>query len=287
MATLDTRKFLDYNGLEAFWTGIKNRFAEQTTVSGLQSNVDGLAEQFATLNGTITDRLAEILSEVSKRSPLTAENYTEAEKLAKTALMGSVIYVEYSKNGYDAGPYIVTANRDLLYISTHEGNVDLDNIDATQLLAKIAGLEEQIQLIRSQYATKEELREAIAGVQGGGNGNVKIQVVSTLPEIGELGTIYLMPNSLDDSTNEFTEYIYIEHGGIKVYEKIGVGLEDLNNYVKSDLFNEKIQEINGAIAAAKSDAINIIQNGIISKEANSFGNAMSISTGDIEDLLKA
>jgi hypothetical protein len=287
MTTLDTRKFLDYNGLEAFWTGIKNRFAEQSTVTGLQNNVDGLTEQFNTLNGTITDRLAEILSEVSRRSPLTAKNYTAAKALAQTALMGSVIYVEYSENGYDAGPYIVTANRNLLYISTHEGNVDLDNIDATQLLAKIAGLEEQVQLIKKDYATKVDLQEAIENIQGSINGVVKIQVVSELPENGELGNIYLKPNNLNGIDNTFTEYIYVEHDGIKMYEKIGVGLEDLNNYVKSDVFNEKVQEINAAIVAAKSDAISTIQNGIISKDSNSFGNTMSIPTSDIEDLLNA
>lgn len=287
MATLDTRKFLDYNGLEAFWTGIKNRFAEQSIVSGLQTDVDGLAEQFATLNGTITDRLAEILAQVDQKSPLIEDNYTNAVGAAKNALPGSVIYVKYSEGNYNSGPYIVTANKELLYIPTRDGNIDFDDTDAQEILDKIAGLREEFNSFKADYATKAELQEAIANIQGSNNGAVKIQVVSELPENGELGTIYLKPNNLNTIDNTFTEYIYVEHGGIKMYEKIGVGLEDLNNYVKSDIFNEKVQEINAAIAAAKNDAISTIQNGIISKDSNSFGNTMSISTSDIEDLLNA
>jgi hypothetical protein len=293
MATLDTRKFLDYNGLEAFWTGIKNRFAEQSTVTVLQSDVDELTAQFNTLNGTITEQLEQILADISQRSPLTSNNYTSACELAQTALMGSVIYVKDSdENGYAAGPYIVTANRNLLYINTHEGNVDFDNIDVGALLGEIAGIKESVESIKNNYATKDELQEAIANIQGSINGVVKIQVVSELPENGELGTIYLMPNNLNannlnGSYNTFTEYIYVEHNGIKMYEKIGVGLEDLKNYVKSDTFTEKIQEINDAIVAAKSDAIATVQSSIISKDDNSFGNTMSISTSDIEKLLNA
>jgi hypothetical protein len=285
MATLDTRKFLDYNGLEAFWTGIKNRFAEQTTVTGLQNNVNGLAEQFATLNGSMTSQLENILIQVNQKSPLIENNYTDAVKTAQNALPGSVIYVKYSEGNYNSGPYIVTANKELLYIPTRDGNIDFDDTDAQEILDKIAGLREEFNSFKADYATKEELREAIAGVQGSGNGNVKIQVVPALPENGEVGTIYLIPNNLNDPTNKFTEYIYVDHGGIKVYEKIGVGLDDLKNYVRSDVFTEKIQEINAAIATAKTDAINTVQNGIISLSEDSFGNTMAISESDIANLL--
>lgn len=285
MATLDTRKFLDYNGLETFWTGIKNKFAEQTTVTGLQNTVDGLNEQFVTLNNDIISRLENILAQVDQKSPLIEDNYTAAVAAAKNALPGSVIYVKYSEGNYNSGPYIVTANKELLYIPTRDGNIDFEDTDAKEILDKIAGLREEFNSFKADYATKDELREAIAGVQGSGNGSVKIQVVTTLPEIGEVGTIYLVPNNLNDSTNQFTEHIYVDHGGIKVYEKIGVGLEDLKNYVKSDKFTEKIQEINTAITTAKNDAINTVQNGIISLSDDSFGNTMAISESDIVTLL--
>lgn len=284
MATLDTRKFLDYNGLETFWNGIKNKFAEQTAVNNLQGEVDGLTEQFNTLNGTITEQLEQILADISQRSPLTSNNYTSACELAQTALMGSVIYVENSDGDYAAGPYIVTANRNLLYINTHEGNVDFDNIDAGALLGEIAGIKEEIASIKNDYATKEELQEAINGI-GGTGASFNVQVVSELPVDGELGTIYLKPNNLSVEDNTFTEYIYVQHGGINMYEKIGVGVEDLAKYVQSDEFDEKIAQINEAIANAKNNAITTVQNSIISKDDDSFGNTMSIPADVITALI--
>lgn len=286
MATLDTRKFLDYNGLETFWNGIKSKFAEQTAIDDLQGEVNGLAEQFNNLNGSITAQLTSILAQVNQKSPLIVDYYTDAVNAAnKDALPGSIIYVKYSEGDYNPGPYIVTVNNALLYIPTRDGNIDFDDADAEEIFNAIAGIREELNTVKTDYATKEELKEAIANIQGSNDGAVKIQVVSELPEKGELGTIYIKPNNLYTEDNKFTEYIYVQHGGINMYEKIGVGAEDLENYVKSSVFNEKITQINAAIVAAKNDAVANVQSSIISKDDKSFGNEMTIPIDDITALI--
>lgn len=288
------RQFLDYNGLQTLWNGIKEKFASLATVGDIQASIANINASIAELektngefNNSFNDSLNSIQLTLNQLSPLSANSYNKLMELADSARLGSVIYLKNESESYKAGPYIVTGKGAVAYINTHEGTINPDEADIEAILSDIATLRGEIANITNSYATKEELREAITNIQESNNDAVKIQVVSELPEDGELGTIYLKPNNLNTFDNTFTEYIYVEHDGIKMYEKIGVGLEDLNNYVKSDIFNEKVLKINAAIAAAKSDAISTIQNGIISTDSNSFGNTMSISTSDIEALLNA
>ena len=73
------------------------------------------------------------------------------------------------------------------------------------------------------------------GTSGVGISFEKVADFNSLPTVGQLGTIYLVPN--DDADNQWTEYVYIDDR----YEIIGskeFTMPDLTEYVKLDTDNE-------------------------------------------------
>lgn len=79
------------------------------------------------------------------------------------------------------------------------------------------------------------------------------QKVDALPQTGEAGTIYLVPNS-GNAPNVFDEYIYVNKGTTETpdmaFEKIGTTELDLTNYLQSSdieaITTAEIDEITGA-----------------------------------------
>lgn len=77
------------------------------------------------------------------------------------------------------------------------------------------------------FATKEYVDTKISELSG-----LEIEIVTTLPEIGEEDKIYFVPNNLEEPNNIYDEYIYTNN----TWEKVGsANVEvDLSEYVKKD-----------------------------------------------------
>lgn len=298
--TTDTRKFLDYKGLETFWSGIKAKLAEKATVDDIYR----IDENINKLSGSFEDSLERIYDLLSSFSPLSADTYENALVIATdvNTKLGSVIYVEkdsvYNGNTYNAGPYIVTNRNSLLYINTYDGKLDLENFDwakMSQLIETITRIETEFENFKNDYVTTEKLDEAVAELRaefGATTGNqLNIKVVNTLPDPdeGTPGTIYLVPLTSDvsDGVNrQFKEYICTIHEKLgTIYEQIGIDLDDLKDYVKSDDFNSKIALINNQIAAVEANVIVAVKSGITSYTEGSIGDAMAITSDEITNLL--
>ena len=57
--------------------------------------------------------------------------------------------------------------------------------------------------------------EALAGITG-----IDFEIVQTLPQTGEKGVIYLVPQSGGSGSNIYDEYIWITNSGVGSFEKI-------------------------------------------------------------------
>lgn len=294
----DSRKFLDYKGLETFWGGIKAKLAEKANAD----DINRIDENINALSGSFEDSLEKIYGLLSSFSPLSADSYENALAIAtdENTKLGSVIYVKndsvYNGATYNAGPYIVTDRNSLLYINTYDGKLDLENFDwakMSQLIETITRIETEFESFKNDYVTTEKLDETVAELRAefsATTGNqLNIKVVDSLPEKGTPGTIYLVPLTSDvsDGVNRrFKEYICTIHETLgTIYEQIGIDLDDLKDYVKSDDFNETIASINNKIAGIEENVIVAVKSGITSYAKDSIGDAMAITLDEITALL--
>ena len=79
------------------------------------------------------------------------------------------------------------------------------------------------------YTTESDVGDAIDAALADITG-IDFEVVQQLPQSGEKGVIYLVPNS-GSGTNTYDEYIWVEPtGGTAHFEKIGTTDVDLSNY---------------------------------------------------------
>lgn len=86
------------------------------------------------------------------------------------------------------------------------------------------------------YLTDEEItqaiNEAIRGVSG-----ISFKKEDQLPDSGETGVIYLIPNSSSQDKNIYDEYFWVEEDS--QFEFLGTTAIDLEDYVTKTELNEK------------------------------------------------
>ena len=93
----------------------------------------------------------------------------------------------------------------------------------------------------SGYQTESQVSSSIATALGNITG-ISFSIVDTLPETGENGVIYLVPDIHSDEVDSYDEYAWIS--SINKYEKIGNTDVDLSGYIKKkDLVPITISEI--------------------------------------------
>lgn len=92
----------------------------------------------------------------------------------------------------------------------------------------------------------------------GDPGAVKMQVVDTLPQVGDTDTIYLLKKDTPDEQNLYDEYVYTEASG---WEHIGDTSVDLTDYYTKEETEEKLN--NKQDALTPGDNITI-ENNVIS-----------------------
>lgn len=88
--------------------------------------------------------------------------------------------------------------------------------------------------------TTTEVKDGAPGPQGpqGTPGAVKMQVVDTLPDVGETDTIYLLKKEKPGVQNLYDEYVYTDSG----WEHIGDTSVDLSDYYTKEESDNKIFE---------------------------------------------
>lgn len=82
-----------------------------------------------------------------------------------------------------------------------------------------------------------------AGGGGGGGGALTPIVVYELPDVGEEGTLYLVPRQVTETKNVFDEYIYVNGG----WEKIGSTDIDFSNYYTKQEIDAIADTLNNSI----------------------------------------
>lgn len=133
-----------------------------------------------------------------------------------------------------------------------------------------------------------------SGGSGGGAGSLKAVVVDTLPETGEEGILYLVPEQSSAGTNNFKEYIWLPDEN--KYEELGYTDIDLSDYytkeetyAKTEVYNKG--EVNALLDAApglpdvidggNAGSIAAVRYGI--SQAASFGRKYNNSLSTITD----
>lgn len=82
------------------------------------------------------------------------------------------------------------------------------------------------------------INTAIAGISG-----ISFEIVQSLPQTGDPGTIYLILDSQGPTGDIYDEYIYINNA----WEKIGTTAADLTDYTMWDSTNEALKANGNAI----------------------------------------
>lgn len=104
----------------------------------------------------------------------------------------------------------------------------------------------------------------IAGPPGA-PGAVKMQVVDTLPQVGDTDTIYLLKKDTPGEQNLYDEYVYTETSG---WEHIGDTSVDLTDYYTKEETEEKLNSKQDALTAGNN--ITIENNVISASGGNDF-----------------
>lgn len=116
-------------------------------------------------------------------------------------------------------------------------------IPVAQLPDNIATDEEMNQAIADAVAGIDQLHREVIG-QGG-----------TLPDVGKVDTIYMLPEQNSESDNSYSEWMYVNNK----WEKIGTSKVDLTNYSTTVQMNSAIgtakTELKAYADTAKSDAV--------------------------------
>ena len=108
--------------------------------------------------------------------------------------------------------------------------------------------------------TRTEVKDGAPGPQGpqGEPGAVKMQVVDTLPDVGETDTIYLLKKEKPGVQNLYDEYVYTNSS----WEHIGDTSVDLSDYYTKEESDEKLLAKQDKLLAG--DNITISEDNVIS-----------------------
>lgn len=90
----------------------------------------------------------------------------------------------------------------------------------------------------SGYQTASDVSSAIASAISGITG-IQFEVVQSLPQTGDAGTIYLVPNG-GSGTNTYDEYVWIVNSGVGSWEKIGSTAGSFTDVAYYDSVNNQL-----------------------------------------------
>lgn len=191
-------RYLDQNGLVLLWERIKGVFVAKADGMGLSSN-DYTGAEKGRLGGIAVG----------------------ATKVAASAVNGRIVINDVEKTVYT----LPTATASVL------GGVSVGSgltVDASGALANAITKVSQV-ANDSGYQTAVDVSNAVTEALGGISQGMEYQVVSSLPQEGQKGVLYLLAGS-GAADNLYDEYIW--QGG--KYELLGSTQTDLSGYLQED-----------------------------------------------------
>ena len=173
--------------------------------------------------------------------------------LHKIGRVGIVFYSEWEENRvYSYLDYVRTDGNCYMCVAEHlsdELNKPKDGADSTFWRVVVDNSTTKLELLQNidekLETTKAELRAYIGEVMANLN---KATIVDTLPDTGEIGTLYLVANGGSDD-NLYDEYIYINRGSEAnpnfVFEKLGSRQVEVNldGYYDKNKIDEKLSKM--------------------------------------------
>lgn len=246
--------YLNNTGLSYYHNRIKGIFASQTDLDTLEDKVDEIIAEggepnvieVVKVNGvaltpdaqkavdvTVPTATSDLSNDGDGNSPFATEEYVAENggKIDKITVNGT----EQTITNKTVALTVPTAVSDLMNDSGFQTASDVSGAISTALANG-----------SDPYTTTSDAQglidDALADITG-----IDFEVVQTLPQSGEKGVIYLVPNS-GSGANTYDEYIWIEPtGGTAHFEKIGSTDVDLSGYwAKTELT---------AITTAQIDAL--------------------------------
>lgn len=203
------------------------------TLFALDSDLDALAAQVEAID--VPTATSELTNDGDGESPFATEDYVDQNggKIDVIKVNGTAQTI--TDKAVDIA--VPTDNSQLANGAGYQTATDVDGaVDA-----KLANSGDP-------YVTESDAQEliddALADITG-----IDFEVVQELPQTGEKGVIYLVPNS-GSGADTYDEYIWIEPtGGTAHFEKIGSTDVDLSDYwAKSELVAITTAEIDALFA---------------------------------------
>lgn len=266
-------KFVSVKILALLWKEIKNAFVQKQAGKGLSTN-DFTDEYKNKLNAATNYNLpiasegvlggvkigANISKDPDGKISVTKDNVKNALGFLPTAPVAPVTYTLEKENDD-----IILKGSDLSRTSVRDNDTRYGPVSETAY--GLMSPDDKVRLNSVQYGaqvntiqrikmdgviiepvdatvnldvyTKAQVDALVSGSHG--SGGLKIEIVSSLPASGELGTIYLKSSSTPAANNLYSEYIWI---GTK-WEKLGDGTVtvDLSQYAKKTDVPTKVSQL--------------------------------------------
>lgn len=124
--------------------------------------------------------------------------------------------------------------------------------------------------INGTQLTKANAQTLFDAAMGGSNSSMRFEEVEELPETGENGVIYLVPNG-DDT---FTEWVWVENE--ETFEKLGYDVDLSDYYTK-----EEIDDAHLTISAALNELHDEKQNNLVYDNIPTENSSNSVTSGGI------
>lgn len=232
-------KYLDKDGVLYFWQKIKTTFIQGVKVNGTKATKD--------------DDGCSVITVPTKTSDITNDSgYITKDQVPEGSVASTVTPIMDgtaslgTDTGWARGDHVHpsdTSKVDMTMYEPFAKNVYAWHTTYDDYISKYQtewGLPDDSKYhpTETAEAIKTYVANAVAGVT-----QISFQVVTTLPSTGEVGVIYLVPQTKTSTQNIYDEYIYVNDA----FEKLGSTDVDLTGYVKETdleaISNAEIDEI--------------------------------------------
>lgn len=246
--------YLNTTGLAYYHSRIKTEFADAQDLNDLSDRVDDIVAEggepnvieivqkngvaLPVSNKTVNVTVPTAVSELSD-----ASNYARVNDIPTSTS-------DLTNDGDGTSPFATES-----YATQHGGKIDTISVNGTQQTITNKNVDITVPTKTSDIINDSDFQdetdvqalidEAIADITG-----IEFEVVQSLPQTGQKGTIYLVPNS-GSSPSSYDEYIWLEPtGGTAHFEKIGTTDVDLSGYwAKTELVAITTAQIDTIVAS--------------------------------------
>ena len=244
----EKKHYLDYSGLVAYDTKVKERDAQKTELPKKLTdlNNDGNFVQDANYvhtDNNYSDAAVSKLAGIAEKAEVNVISAVTVNGVALTPSGKTVnISVPTNNNSLENGAGYQTAT-DVDNIVSGKGYQTSQQVE-TAITGKGYQTSAQVEsaIAAKGYQTAAEVATAISNAN-----HLKRVIVDSLPATGDANTIYLIPSASSKDGNVKDEYMWID----SKWEKIGSSEADLSGYVKdSDIVAITTEEIDAIFNGA-------------------------------------